>query len=224
MNKKQWLARGDSIRMLDFLRNKTVSHRTPRLFAVACCRGIWSKIPRECRAAVAVAEQYSDCRTTKKALTAARVAARKVVLALRGNYSRQRAAQACLLACDDHGPRAARRAATQALWAVLSSPKTFAAGKESQSHLLRDVVYPFQRAAPSPGWLTWQGGTVVRLAQAAYDKRKLPSGHLDPTRLLILADALEEAGCEDPEFLGHLRGPGPHVRGCWVLDSLLGLR
>jgi hypothetical protein len=61
-----------------------------------------------------------------------------------------------------------------------------------------------------------------RLAQAAYEDRHLPAGTLDDTRLLILADALEEAGCSDAAILGHLRGPGPHVRGCWVLDLILG--
>jgi hypothetical protein len=62
---------------------------------------------------------------------------------------------------------------------------------------------------------------VVSLAQAAYDERDLPSGHLDPGRLAVLADALEDAGGSDPDILGHLRGPGPHTRGCWVLDALL---
>jgi hypothetical protein len=62
---------------------------------------------------------------------------------------------------------------------------------------------------------------VVALAQAAYDHRTLPSG-LDRTTLAVLADALEEAGCTDPDLLIHLRGPGPHVRGCWALDLLLG--
>jgi hypothetical protein len=45
---------------------------------------------------------------------------------------------------------------------------------------------------------------------------------LDTVRLAVLADALEEAGCADPDLLGHLRGPGPHVRGCWAVDLLLG--
>jgi hypothetical protein len=63
---------------------------------------------------------------------------------------------------------------------------------------------------------------VVRLAQAAYDDRHLPAGTLDNGRLAILADALEEAGCTDADVLGHLRGPGPHVRGCWAVDLLLG--
>jgi hypothetical protein len=49
-----------------------------------------------------------------------------------------------------------------------------------------------------------------------------PQGTLDPARLAVLADALEEAGCTDPDILSHLRGTGPHVRGCWVIDLLLG--
>ena len=63
---------------------------------------------------------------------------------------------------------------------------------------------------------------MVGLAQAAYDERELPSGTLDATRLAVLADALEEAGCPDRTILDHLRGPGPHVRGCWAVDLLLG--
>jgi hypothetical protein len=41
-------------------------------------------------------------------------------------------------------------------------------------------------------------------------------------RLPILADALQDAGCENPDVLGHCRGDGPHVRGCWVVDLVLG--
>jgi len=62
---------------------------------------------------------------------------------------------------------------------------------------------------------------VVSLAQAAYDERILPAGTLDPARLAVLADALEDAGCSDADLLSHLRGSGPHVRGCWVVDLLL---
>ena len=63
---------------------------------------------------------------------------------------------------------------------------------------------------------------VLGLAQTAYEERVLPGGHLDPARLAVLADALEEAGCTDAEILDHLRGPGSHVRGCWALDLVLG--
>jgi hypothetical protein len=73
----------------------------------------------------------------------------------------------------------------------------------------------------APTLLTWRDATIPKLAQAAYDDRELPSGHLDTKRLAILADALEEAGCTNEDVLAHLRGPGPHVRGCWVVDLLL---
>jgi hypothetical protein len=63
---------------------------------------------------------------------------------------------------------------------------------------------------------------VPRLAQAAYEQRELPAGTLDVARLAVLADALEEAGHDQVDVLGHLRGPGPHVRGCWAVDLLLG--
>jgi hypothetical protein len=53
------------------------------------------------------------------------------------------------------------------------------------------------------------------LAQGIYDERAFE-------RLPILADALEDAGCTDAAILVHCRGPGPHVRGCWVVDLILG--
>jgi hypothetical protein len=68
----------------------------------------------------------------------------------------------------------------------------------------------------------WNGGFVCRLAQAAYDDRQLPDGALDPSRLAVLADALEDAGCTDRAILVHLRRPGPHVRGCGPVDLLTG--
>jgi hypothetical protein len=70
-------------------------------------------------------------------------------------------------------------------------------------------------SALHPAWLAWNGGTVPRLAEAIYREEAFD-------RLPILADALEEAGCTDAGLLGHLRGPGPHVRGCFVLDLLTG--
>jgi hypothetical protein len=90
--------------------------------------------------------------------------------------------------------------------------------------ILSDIFGPlsFRPITVSHAVLAWNDSVVVRLAQAAYEERHLPEGTLDITRLFILADALEEAGCSDPDILGHLRGPGPHVRGCWVVDLLLG--
>jgi hypothetical protein len=65
------------------------------------------------------------------------------------------------------------------------------------------------------GWLSWQGGLVAAMARQADE-----SG--DYGDLPVLADALEDAGCDNADILGHLRGPGPHARGCWVVDLLLG--
>jgi hypothetical protein len=89
--------------------------------------------------------------------------------------------------------------------------------------LLREVLgNPFRPATIEKSWLKWRDSTIPNLAQAAYDDRELPSGHLKADKLAILADALEEAGCTNADILRHLRGPGPHVRGCWVVDLLLG--
>jgi hypothetical protein len=99
---------------------------------------------------------------------------------------------------------------------------TRAAERKVQAGLLRCVVgNPLRpRSALDPAWRT---PTVLSLAQAGYDERLLPSGELEHERLVVLADALEQAGCTNAELLGHLRGPGPHVRGCFVLDLVLGL-
>jgi hypothetical protein len=96
--------------------------------------------------------------------------------------------------------------------------------RPAQCGLLRDIFgNPFRPLAPlDSALLNWDDGVVVQLAQAAYEERVLPDGHLDPARLAVLADALEEGGCATPEILLHLRSPGPHVRGCFVLDALPG--
>jgi hypothetical protein len=64
-------------------------------------------------------------------------------------------------------------------------------------------------------WLAWRDGTVSKLAHAIYEQRRFSD-------VPILADALEEAGCSNPDILGHCRQPGEHARGCWVVDLLLG--
>ena len=83
-----------------------------------------------------------------------------------------------------------------------------------QRHLLRDIVGNPFRAAPviEPAWLT---PAASALAEEIYARRLFE-------RSSELADALEAAGCHDAEILEHLRGPGPHVRGCVALDLLLG--
>jgi hypothetical protein len=89
--------------------------------------------------------------------------------------------------------------------------------------LLRDVFgqLPFRRQQP-PAVPVRSCGLILELAQAAYNGRLLSSGRLVPGFLAVLADALEDAGCVAAELLTHLRSPGPHVRGCWAVDLLLG--
>jgi hypothetical protein len=83
----------------------------------------------------------------------------------------------------------------------------------TQIALLRDIFgNPFRPAPVDPGWLT---GAVVSLARTMYDSR-------DFAAMPILADALQESGCDNADVLAHCRGDGPHVRGCWVVDLLLG--
>src|SRR5262249_20625661 len=82
----------------------------------------------------------------------------------------------------------------------------------AQADLLRCVFgNPFQ---PLALHLAWRTSDVLRLAEGIYAERTFDG-------FPILADAAEEAGCTDARLLGHLRGPGPHVRGCWALDLIL---
>jgi hypothetical protein len=79
--------------------------------------------------------------------------------------------------------------------------------------LIRDIFgNPFRPVAFDPSWRT---STAVALARQMYESR-------DFSAMPILADALEEAGCDSPDVLAHCRGDGPHVRGCWVVDLVLG--
>jgi hypothetical protein len=93
--------------------------------------------------------------------------------------------------------------------------------KEVQADALRDI-FGYRPLPLDPSLLMWKGGTAAKFARAIYEDRDLPSGHLDAAPLAVLADMLEEAGCSDDQLLTHLRGPGPHVRGCHGLDAVLG--
>jgi hypothetical protein len=204
MTEADWLTGTNPTEMLDFLRGSgTASDRKLRLFGVACSRRVWGQLHGLARAAVEVAERFADGWAGPEALRAAR------------------------LACQSAGGSAAWYAAASSP-AVAARNAALSASHlpgepEAQAALLREIFgNPFRPPPPlAPDVLGWNGGSVVRLAQAAYDDRLLPEGTLIPARLVALADALEEAGCADGGLLAHLRGPGPHVRGCWSLDPLL---
>ena len=85
----------------------------------------------------------------------------------------------------------------------------------SQAALMRDIIgNPFLPVSLDPSWLT---PAVVTLAQAIYDECAFH-------RMVKLGDVLEAAGCANTEILRHCRGRGLHVRGCCVVDSLIGKR
>src|SRR5262245_21905363 len=240
-----WLECDDSKPMLEFVRGRT-SDRKLRLFAVGCCWPLWPWMTeRCCQDALLTAERFADGLSDRRDLAGARKAMkadfrnrrreaiRKAALDETGS-DRRAAARATGWAGAWDAAHAALRAgayeaasnASLCAWVTLTGSAEdgrLIPGREllsQQSRLLRCVIgNPFRPGPVDPALLT---ATVTGLAAVAYDERALPSGELDPQRLAVLADALEEAGCTDPDLLGHLRSPGAHVRGCWALDLVLG--
>jgi hypothetical protein len=219
--------------ILFFLRDSgRLTERKARLFAVACCRRIWDLLsdPRS-RGAVEVAEAFADGLALPEELEAAHAEADACCMELPAWYPATEAAQVAEQASAPSGldagftgaaidAKQARATAStgdfdEQLWSVEQG---------AQAALLRDLFgpLPFRPVSIPPSVRTWQAATVLRLAEASYECRRLPAGTLEPERLFVVADALEEAGCNDMDILVHLRGGGVHVRGCWVLDLLTG--
>jgi hypothetical protein len=227
MTEHEWREATDPQKLLTFLRNAgKASERKLRLFAVACCRRVWSLLTDErSRQAVEVAEKYADGGVAAKELDHALSLALLHAHSLLGRggpacdaaYAAARCA--VVFAADAVG------AAQYTAWAIgqKARPVVRLPEQASQAVILRDIYSnPFHPLPPlDPAVLTWNGGAVAQLALAAYNERSMPSGHLDPARLVVLADALEEAGAP-AALLEHLRSPGPHVRGCFALDLVLG--
>jgi hypothetical protein len=216
-----------------------ISARKLRLYASACCRRIGGLLTDErSRQAVEVAERHADGLATDAELRAAESAAWDAMNAVtrvpmpeagkpRMAWEPHRSEAAPQLyaarAAVELARGTAEAAVAAAVQAVLEAATewgdtkwaTQAAGAAVRAALLRDLVgNPFRPRAIDPAWLEWRGGTVRRIAQAIYDESRFEE-------LPVLADALEEAGCTDADLLAHCRG-GEHVRGCWVVDGLLG--
>jgi hypothetical protein len=233
MNEEEWLASTDPRPMLIAVwRCSRSTDRVRRLLGCACCRRVWHLFAdARSRWAIEMVERFADGDAELEALVEAEAGAKvawdEEELKPPGwSPSVISAMVACKVAkpVAAHGPRdAIDYLAIAADYPHHPSDRDRATERAGQADLLRDVFgpWPFRPPTLDPSVLAWNGGAVRSLAQAAYDERQLPSGHLDRDRLLVLADALEEAGA-DAEVLSHLRGPGPHVRGCWALDLLTG--
>jgi hypothetical protein len=225
MTEEQWLAATDPQAMLAFLlESGKLSERKLRLFSCACCRRVWHLLTdRRSRRAVEVAERLADGQAKAFEAESAYVNANK---AARGSDG---AGAALLSFFANPAPTAAAAAVRNRPGIYHPSAAPLVAGVtpgevQVQAALLRDIFgpLPFRPVIVPPRVLQWNSGIVVMLAEAAYQDRHLPKGTLDSNRLAVLADALEEAGCTEQDTLSHLRGPGPHVRGCWPVDLLLG--
>jgi hypothetical protein len=219
VKESEWDSCADPQKMLLFLRDRRIaSDRKLRLFACAFGRAVRGSQHLLGPSTVVVAERYADG------------------LANDQDMASERRRWAC--SPEEWGPVApsAYDGAWQAVDWLTGLERRWRGDPDSYFPipaydvlkrsvlLLRDIFGNLFRTVPTidPSWLKWNGGTVAKLVEAAYEHRSLPEGTLEQDRLAVLADALEEAGCSDTELLAHLRSPGPHVRGCHVIDLLLG--
>ena len=198
-----------------------VGRRKLRLFACGCCRLIWSNLSdARLRAAVNVAEQFADGNGTATELKAAGAAAHKTIAKNSRGFG------------EDDPNAQLHTAVEMATSATTAKPLSAALGmvmfpfplagyrgppEEANSlicDLLRDIFgNPFRSVSFSPSWRT---DTTRSLARTMYDAREFSA-------MPILADALQDAGCDSADVLDHCRDPKQvHVRGCWVVDLVLG--
>ena len=247
MTEAEWLTCTDIPQIREALRGKA-SGRKLRLFDVACCRRVWGLLPDD--EAAAPSRSPSSSRTAGPAANHSRK--RSAEPARQRNGSSHRSAKRVRTATRprNRSPFRAPRANEQlrtlqgyyltggacranAEWhhttfgllglARRLEESTATGGRPSAVafapflELLRDIFGPLpsRPVAVAPDWLQWNHGTVPAVARHVYEDRAFHD-------LPILADALEDAGCTDSDILGHCRGAGPHVRGCWVVDLLLG--
>ena len=248
MAETQWLTCPDPSPMLAFLGSRA-SERKLSLFTAACLRRLWPLLTDDrSRAAVETMDRSADglaCRVERAAARrAAHAAGRRAAAAWEAARATQRAKgegrawgpgwwerEEALQAAAERESAAwlvwklsgrelstADGAAHAAAFAAEAAARRGgeAAERQALAELVREVFGPSIRSpVVEPSWLRWNDGTVPKLAKVVYADRAF-------NRLPLLADALEDAGCTYAGLLGHLRGPGPHVRGCWALDLLLG--
>jgi hypothetical protein len=185
--------------------------RKRRLFVAACCRMVadWLVDGRS-RAAMEVLEAFADGDVPPHELSRAERRAHRAAGVVGGSP-----AQAVAWAADDD---LTEHVLTHVADLVAQSfgersSAEWAEARAMEAHFVRDILgNPFHPGMFDPAWRT---GTAVTMARGMYDSR-------DFSPMPILADALQEAGCDNDDVLTHCRGPAPHVRGCWVVDLVLG--
>jgi hypothetical protein len=211
MTESEWQASADPAKMLFFMRRR-ISLRQECLIACGCVRRVWDLLQNEnSRAAVEVTERFAEGLVTEAELQAAHDAAEKASY-VGGYYQATRAAAAATMAAKTLPGDASARAADAFAYSVTQQVEHWRLVRDQerarQADLLRDIVgNPFQ-PRPARYWPSH----VVGLARAIYQEG-------DPHVYPILADALEEFG--ESDMAQHCRQAG-HVRGCWVVDTVLG--
>jgi hypothetical protein len=244
MTETEWLAATNPEAIIfAFTRSKVArrvaSVRKLRLFACSCCRRIWKRLKdQRSQKAVVAAEQYADGQITLDDLSQVEIeAAAAERLAIRetgrGGW-RTKAAEAAKIVvrqrldgCQPNRPSTLLDLARLASFVANGvrdvehlRPGASFDDRSAQLALLRDIFCnPFQPVTVDPASL---GASVVALARAADVERLLPSGKLDPDRLAVLAEALEERDAPGA-MVEHLQSKKAHVRGCWAVDLCLGL-
>jgi hypothetical protein len=239
----EWLARTDPEPMLWHLKGKAPTRKFWSFTAAACVRAT-AFLPREVLQVVsAISEQLAAGEAGPEECRSARQVAGlwKERFVTEQDFERAVALRELERCVDSPGRMAFASAKTachfawlRARWAGQSDePQELqdsecAAAVRNYKHCLADSLRcifsnPFRSVASiDPALLAWKGGTMPQLARSAFEDRNPHDHALDPARLSLLADALEDAGCTDANLLGHLRSPGPHVRGCWAVDLVLG--
>lgn len=225
MNEAEWLACTDPQKMLHFLRADPADRKI-LLLVSACIRRHWDVFTDDGRAWVLLTEDYAELPGPHRLLHPDELG-NDLDPAIFGDQWED----AMGIAGERGAWDGVGGAINQLFYAyyqcddydTLTGNREWEAERRQQVILLRDVFgNPFRSVSINPPSLAWNDRTIPRIAEAVYSDRQLPAGTLDNARLAILADALEEAGCTNADILNHCRQPGEHVRGCWVIDLILG--
>ncbi len=220
MTEEEWLACEDPRVLLDALRERT-NNRKLRLFHCACLRWAVSLVAGlDGKWLLSVAEDYADGAATLKGIVEATSTLNRYAQRLRptsGGWppAEWTACQAIKSALYTSTDNVHHRVAYWLEYTTTPRPDTGEQqnGRQEATDLLRDVFgNPFRPVTFSPDWRT---DTAVALARQMYDSREFSA-------MPILADALQDAGCDNDDILTHCRAAGEHVRGCWVVDLVLG--